>query len=73
MTLDLTGDRTALQVGRKFTGVHLVDVLIKLLVIRGISKFVRGKTGPEFFSSNVSYRLLESIDGGASCGKPAPP
>jgi transposase InsO family protein len=67
-----TRECLALEVGRKFTGEHLVEVLIDLFAIRGVPKFIRSDNGPEFVSRRVRD-FLESIDVGTSYIEPGSP
>ena len=69
---EFTRECLALEVGRKFTGEHLVEVLIDLFAIRGVPKFIRSDNGPEFVSRRVRD-FLESIDVGTSYIEPGSP
>ncbi|MCP4783230.1 MAG: transposase family protein [Fuerstiella sp.] len=62
---EFTRECLALDIGRKFTGEHLVEVLIDLLAIRGVPKFIRSDNGAKFVSRRVR-EFLESIDVGTS-------
>ncbi len=69
---EFTRECLALEVGRKFTGENLVEVLIDLFAIRGVPKFIRSDNGPEFVSRRVRD-FLESIDVGTSYIEPGSP
>ena len=58
---EYTRECIALEVGRKFTGEHLIDTLTDLLAIRGVPRFIRSDNGPEFISKRVR-NFLGSID-----------
>ena len=62
---EFTRECLALEVGCKFTGEHLVEVLINLFAIRKVTNFIRSDNGPEFVSRRVGD-FLESIDVGTS-------
>lgn len=62
---EFTRECLPLEVGRKFAGEHLVEVLIDLFAIRGAPKFIRSDNGPKFVSRRVR-NFLESIDAGMS-------
>ncbi|MDB4494534.1 DDE-type integrase/transposase/recombinase [Pseudomonadales bacterium] len=69
---EFTRECLALDVGRKFTGEHLVEVLIDLFAIRRVPKFLRSDNAPEFVSRRVR-NFLESIDVGTSYIKSGSP
>ena len=58
---EYTRECLALEVGRKFTGEHLIETLTDLLAIRGVPRFIRSDNGPEFISKRVRS-FLGSID-----------
>ena len=69
---EFTRECLALEVGRKFIGDNLVEVLIDLFAIRGVPKLIRSDNGPEFISRRVR-NFLESIDVGTSYIEPGIP
>ena len=69
---EFTRECIALEVGRKFTGDHFVDVLADLFAIRGVPKFIRSDNGPEFISHRVRG-FLANIDVGACFIEPGSP
>ncbi|WP_315853860.1 IS3 family transposase [Crateriforma spongiae] len=62
---EFTRECVAVEVSRKITGDHLVEVLVDLIAIRGVPKYVRSDNGPEFISRRVRD-FLESINVGKS-------
>ena len=70
---EFTRECLALEVGRKFTGEDIVEVLIDLFAMRGVPKFIRSDNGPEFISAARSVTFLESIDVGTSYIEPGSP
>ena len=50
---EFTRECIALEVGRKFIGDDLVELLSDLFVIRGVPSFIRSDNGPEFISKSV--------------------
>ncbi|MHC2068129.1 DDE-type integrase/transposase/recombinase [Bremerella sp. T1] len=59
----------ALEVSRKLTGDHLMELLTDLFAIRGVPKYIRSDNGPEFISRRVQ-QFLEKIDVGSSFIEP---
>ena len=50
---EYTRECTALEVGRKFTSDHFVEVLAELISVRGVPKFIRSDNGPELISRRI--------------------
>ena len=69
---EYTRECIALEVGRKFTGDHFVEVLADLFAIRGVPKFIRSDNGPEFISRRVRD-FLAAIDVGTCFIEPGSP
>jgi len=69
---EYTRECIALEVGRKFTGDHFVEILADLFAIRGVPKFVRSDNGPEFISRRVRD-FLAAIDVGTCFIAPGSP
>ncbi|MEW4566220.1 IS3 family transposase [Bremerella sp. JC770] len=69
---EFTRECIALEVNRKFTGDHLVELLTDLFAIRGVPEFLRSDNGPEFISRRVQ-QFLEKIDVGSSFIEPGSP
>lgn len=69
---EYTRECIALEVGRRFTSDHFIEVLADLLVIRGVPAFIRSDNGPEFISQRVRD-FLEAIDVGTSYIEPGSP
>jgi len=69
---EFTRECIALEVNRKFTGDHLVELLTDLFAIRGVPEFIRSDNGPEFISRRVQ-QFLETIDVGSSFIEPGSP
>ncbi|EAQ80588.1 transposase orfB [Blastopirellula marina DSM 3645] len=69
---EFTRECIALEVNRKFTGDHLVELLADLFAIRGVPEFIRSDNGPEFISRRVQ-KFLEKIDVGMSYIEPGSP
>lgn len=67
-----TRECIALEVNRKFTGDHLVELLTEVFAIRGVPEFMRSDNGPEFIGRRVR-QFLEKIDVGSSFIEPGSP
>jgi putative transposase len=62
----------ALEVGRRFTSDHLIELLGRLIANHGVPKFLRSDNGPEFVARRVRT-FLEKIDIGTSYIEPGSP
>ncbi len=62
----------ALEVGRRFTSDQLIELLGRLIAIRGVPHFLRSDNGPEFIARRVRD-FLERIDVGTSYIEPDSP
>ena len=69
---EYTRECIALEVGRKFTGDHIVEILAYLFAIRGVPTFIRSDNGPEFISRRVR-EFLAAIDVGTCFIEPGSP
>lgn len=57
---EFTRECLTIEVGRKFTGKKVVEVLKELFAIRGRPKHIRSDNGPEFASKTVKKWLNDS-------------
>ena len=69
---EYTRECLALEIGRKFTGDHFIDVLADLFSSRGIPRYIRSDNGPEFISRRVRS-FLSKIEVEASFIEPGSP
>ena len=69
---EFTRECLALEVHRKFTSDQFVELIGKLISMRGVPKYIRSDNGPEFISKRVRT-FLEKIDVGTSYIEPGSP
>lgn len=69
---EFTRECLALEVNRRFTSDQFVELIGKLISVRGVPKYIRSDNGPEFISKRVRT-FLEKIDIGTSYIEPGSP
>ena len=50
---EYTRECLALEVGRRFTSADVIEVLVDLLVVRGVPEHIRSDNGPEFIAHAI--------------------
>jgi len=69
---EFTRECLALEVGRSFKAVDVLDVLRELFVIRGVPKHIRSDNGPEFIAHAIRA-FLTAVDVGTLYIEPGAP
>jgi transposase InsO family protein len=69
---EFTRECLALEVGRSFRAVDVLDVLRELLVIRGVPEHIRSDNGPEFIAHAIR-RFLAAAEVGTLYIEPGAP
>ena len=69
---EFTRECLALEAHRKFTSDQFVELIGRIILTRGVPKYIRSDNGPEFISKRVR-NFLEKIEIGASYIEPGSP